>query len=232
MTKWLRYQIYVCITLVCMGCDGDVVTIWDETNGKDYKIYDTYEDADGNRGVIVFAKKENDSKTLIVLSADEAVLPWGKASQAVYVPDSAGQTISMRYGLLMLYKMCADGMDNYPAQAWCYAKNNGRSPYTGCWRLPSMMEWTRMDGLNIKKLNEALSRIGGTPISLQDYYWTCHEDYPGLPIWDDEENVDCDPAKRALCPTIQMLMEIDKSKWQKSQPYRVRAIKYIEYAKK
>lgn len=214
-----------------MGCDRDIVTIWDETNGKDYQLYDTFEDADGNRGVVVVADREEKSRTLIVLSADEAVLPWGEMSQALFVPDSAVQSISMRYGLLMLYKMCADGVDNYPAQAWCYAKNNGRSPYTGCWRLPSMLEWTCFYDLNIQKLNEVLYSIGGTPVSEDDYYWTCHEDYPNLPIWEDVENVDCDPAKRALCPTMQMLLTTDKSTWLKSQQHRVRAIKYIEYAK-
>ena len=83
MTNYLKILISIIIPLL-LGCGytSDEI-IFDETK-KVYQLYDTYVDEYGNKGVVVHCEYDSYNSCIIVVSADEAYLPWGPLGETVY----------------------------------------------------------------------------------------------------------------------------------------------------
>lgn len=190
-------------------------------------VYDYYVDPYGNEGVVFY----RGNQCIVVISADESYDYWGPMDHYVYnVYNITNYSVfsSYPFGLMMLQNMYAEGLDRFPAQKWCYDKNNGEShPRAASWRLPSYAEMMWIS--NINRLNEALIAIGGTPIDVDSYYWTCSEDYDGY-VSVSFQNYDYDKENRAVLKSFQANnIFTDKSGWIKKNKYKVRAIKYVYY---
>lgn len=236
----LLYFIIGCFTLPLLtSCyfESDEL-ILDETFGKQYKLYDIYEDEFGNKGVVASeSSNDNDiaNKHIIVISADEAILPWGKTDVSIFPQDTLKsiQLHNYHYGIGVLQKMINIEISDFPAQDWCNKKNNS-IPYSGSWHLPSVFELRNLLYGKVPKLNTVLSRIGGDSIDENSLYWTCMEDYPGYDLTNTAESSDFytyNPAQRAIPLTPSNKTYFDKTKWDKSLEYHVRAIKIIYYGK-
>lgn len=214
--------------LMVSSCDfksDDLVL--DETTEK-YQLYDYYVDENGNEGIVAFVSDYR----IIVISADESYESWGPMGVLVYQSDSISVDIlrNERFGLSVLQAMDAYGIDRFPAQAWCYAKNkNEEYPYTGSWRLPSYYELKLIfhyNGISLDELNEALYNIGGTLIGEDEMLWTCVEDFEGYISINNSTN-DYDKVNRAVITSPMQQSYSDKDRWIKKQKHHVRAIKYI-----
>lgn len=204
--------------------------ILDETHGVDYHSGDLYVDDYGNRGIVAYVKR---NQCVVVISADEAVLPWGDMGAAVVKTDSvrSGTIYDDQFSLAMLQLMINIGISNFPAQQWCNDKNHGE-PYSGSWRLPTNYEMRDMlFKASATSLNKELDKIGGDLIDENALYWTCVEDYPGFDFVKKapEEFFTYNPKERALPVTPKNKTTADKTNWHKDIEYRVRAIKYVYY---
>lgn len=234
--KSIRHLLHVAmLCLLASGatsCDFESDDlILDETHGIDYHYGDPYEDEFGNRGVIGYIDRSN---RVIVISTDEAVLPWGKTETAVVGADSVytSAIFKSKFSLGMLQLMINKGISNFPAQNWCNQKNHGE-PYFGSWRLPTTYE-ARDILKNANRINAGLEEIGGDLIDEDALYWTCVEDLVGYDILKDapEDFYTYNPIARAIPVTPKYKTPTDKSRWHKDIEYRVRAIKYIYYGGK
>lgn len=232
-------KIILCLVVVVCGlsmttCSFDSDTVFFDTRMQDYKLYDHYVDEYGNEGVVaLIARKYGEIGFIIVVSMDEGYEPWGPMGEVVCDNDSLNDDIleDFRFSLDMLQRMKVRGIERYPAQAWCDAKN-GAEPYTwgGSWRLPSYYELALVFGVNgIAKLNKALLKYGGTPVSADNMYWSCVEDYDGYLTLEGQQD-DFDKENRSVITNPMGSSYTNKDRWIKKTNHFVRAIKYIYYA--
>ena len=215
--------------MLCVSCVKSSDLILNEAY-EDYKTYDYYVDEYGNEGIIakiVYLNKE--IKYIIVISADESLQAWGPMDNVAYKKDSLSyfEVKSSLIGLAMCQLMCRDGIEKYPAQNWCFSKNHGSHVYSGSWRLPSVEEHKLILG-NVKELNAALYRIGGTLIDEDKHYWTCVEDWDNY-VSSSENKDGFDQANRAIAMAPGDIIYVYKDQWLKMKQHYVRAIKYIYY---
>ena len=199
-----------------------------------YSLYDTYTDDYGNMGVIVrIVTKTNHYKYIIAISADETEAAWGPMDKMVFKDgihgnDTVAENMNFSLGMLQLMKL--EGIERFPAQQWCDAKNNDElNPNAESWTLPS---YKIMDDIlsttNLILLNRKLNNIGGTPIDSYGTYWTCAEDYDGYISIAGTES-DYDAANRAtLIKPLGGTFD-NKEQWMKKNKHKVRAIKYVYY---
>lgn len=199
------------------------------TPDREYKLYDSYEDENGNKGVVAHVL---DEYYTIVVSCDEIEASWGPMGELVYNGDSINNDIINQnsFGLAMLQSMKARGIERYPAQAWCDLKN-GSEPYpsVSSWRLPSHYEMALIfgtSGSKVNTLNNYISRYGGKRIQKDELYWTCVEDFDGY-LTINNQTSDYDKENRAIARTPTNKVYSNKDRWIKKNTYRVRAIKYI-----
>lgn len=222
-----RAGIYISVILILLAVGCKKVTILDETSEK-VELYDYFVDEFGNEGIVFYSYYSDHSDLAIVISAEEAELPWGPMGELVFVADTIKQSYlyDNTFSLSILQEMFYKGIERYPAQNWCNDMNHGRIPYSGSWRLPSKNEWEKVCS-RIKGINAALSDIGAAPLSEDSFFWTATEDFPIA--WESDDGDD-DPANRALPLSINKTAYKNKDLWIKEMKYHVRAIKYILYA--
>lgn len=203
-----------------------------------YKLYDLYVDEYGNKGIVAwkyYYKWKNGDVTdrMLVLSLDEAFLPWGPMNERVYLADSI--PLPWRFGVAMLQSMYDRGIERYPAMNWCNQKNRGDKPYSGSWRLPVKTEWNTMlddddNPLHLQAINQALKKYGGTPLDEEEMYWMAGEDYEGYVRFDSKDiETDYDPYNRAVAMNAEIKLWTDKDRWLKKLYNRVRAVKYVVF---
>lgn len=219
----------------------------DITGEESYQLYDYYVDEYGNEGIVAYTPdKYSFLNYMIVISADETLLPWGLMGEKVCPTDSLlpSMIVNPSFSLSMIQVMKAQGISKYPAMAWCDAKNGGEEQASGSsWRLPSRRElalicgsikersWSAGYEESMKYLNQALRSIGGTEIDPQHTYWTCQEDFAGLYPQEEGANENCDPNNRVLPMQPDNTLPTNKNLWIKKCNHYVRAIKYIFYAR-
>lgn len=227
---FLMAMSFIAILTACSYESDDVYT--DDTT-EPYQLYDYYVDQYGNEGIVVNIL-ESGTKKQIVISADETCLPWGPTDEQVFAVDSVYKTLLTQpsYGVAMLQTMKARGIERFPAQAWCDQKNHGEKyPRGGSWRLPSYYEIFNIfgaKGSKVSNLNSALLNIGGTPLTLDNMYWSCTEDYEGYAKINDV-TTDYDSESRAIIVSPKISTYATKERWIKKNRHFVRAIKYIYY---
>ena len=237
--SFLLFGLFVAAILPSCAVESSKL-ILDQTDGRDYELFDYYVDELGNEGIVGYIYKDN---YMIVMSSDESVQPWGPTGEMVFPADSVTQSAitSQSFSLIMLQTMIGNGLEKYPAMNWCNSKNDIQSyPNCGSWRLPShrdlrlvFMGYTNDSSgsqARITKINSALKRIGGTALNADGNYWTCSEDYDDY-ITVVGKELDYDPYNRAVNMTPMNSTSGNKDFWIKKNRYRVRAIKYIYYAK-
>lgn len=218
------------------SCDfksGEVFT--DETT-EEYQLYDYYVDQYGNEGIVayIYNPKFSDTKYILVISSDENILPWGPMSETIYKRDkiTSNELMYNYYSIAMHQIMNSIGVEKFPAQAWCDAKNRGENhTRAGSWHLPSKEELSKIfgsSGNKLNALNSAISGIGGTPLTADEMYWTCCEDYTNY-IKISEVETDYDSDNRAVIVTPEMKTYSNKDRWLKKNQHNVRAIKYVYF---
>lgn len=230
------YASIVLLLLLASSCDHETNTgtpMLDEREGVDYELYDRYVDKHGNKGLVAYVSK---NEYIIVISSDEAYLPWGKMGQTITPSFNAiGSSANMaRYGIAMLLAMASDGIDDYPAQKWCNDKNHGDEPYAGSWHLPSAVELdTFTKGGRLEALSAKLELFYGRPLSDEKLYWTCVEDLKGVAgVYPDYVvGQEYDSDNRARCQFLPNSVHKSKDSWYKKERRYVRAIKFIYYNK-
>lgn len=232
MTNYLKFLICIIIPLLlgCGNTSDDI--IFDETK-KVYQLYDTYVDEYGNKGVVVHCEYDSYHGSIIVVSADEAYLPWGPLGETVYqiedtlrFPQSAYGDDS--FGTAMLHLMKCRGIENYPAMNWCNKKNPTDKPSSSSsWRLPTRKEvWDCLViNTDLDELNAVLSKIGGVPLNEENFYWTCAEDYCNY-NQEGVVNENADPSNMAIVAPLVAAYDRKDGRLKKKS-YYVRAIKYI-----
>lgn len=242
--KKIKSQILLLIALVIslLSCDTEIELSFDLTEGKDYNLFDYYEDPYGNQGIVIAVAyttysdqpNEQDLKYIIVMSLDESYDYWGPIKQQIYRKDSISTNIPNQpaYGVAMLQTMCAIGIDYFPAQAWCYEKNKQEIyPHAGSWRLPSTDEiytFSQKSSSHLIALNKQILKYRGVPLKSNEMYWTCTEDYENYVHFNYSE-AHYNASDRAIaCTPIYNSIE-GKKYWNKSEKHYVRAIKYIYY---
>lgn len=256
-TMGIRFNTYLLATAVimtCLACSktklGKADIIPGHVDPAEYQLYDYYIDEYGNEGVVgaLNLNPDNFINYIIVISADETETNWGRADMEVYrwadqYASRYGYTMGKQFngeytggvffGLEMNRLVHAQGQEGFPAFDWCLSKNKGeRYVHSGSWMLPSYNEFTHMTyGDKLEKLNEALISMGGTPISEEDYYWSCVEDIENAFHFSDTTLTyakDYDQKRRAVPFLAGRLFPSDKTYWHKQYNfYKVRAIKYI-----
>ena len=232
-----RIILTLAVLLLC-GCSEPGYDLIIDERQKEYQLYDYYEDEYGNKGIVVYMEKiygTEDFRYIIILSVDEAYLPWGPIDEIIYQRSDSMEYAyraydNYSYGVAMLSLMKVKGIDKYPAMAWCDKKNNGAAPYSGSWRLPTKGECIDIWGwglkLDLEDLNSALVDAGGEPLSLDRYYWTCAEDYENYiyEVFDKDKTYVSDPSNKAIAS---LLEHREKISFLKKKNCYVRAIKYI-----
>ena len=228
-----RLLLAVSFLTVCSSCDHESESICVDDTTEPYQLYDYYVDQYGNEGIVVY-KLTSASKEQIVMSADEAVLPWGPTGEQVFAVDSVPSTMlrNASYGIAMLQTMKSRGIDKYPAQAWCNQKDRGEKyPQGSSWHLPTYWELVIIfgdKGASVDKINKALTDIGGTPLTSGSMYWSCTEDYEGYAKIRDVVS-DYDSENRAVITSPARSTYSTKERWIKKNSHNVRAIKYVYY---
>lgn len=214
------------ILLVMAGLLSACKQVLIDERGDDLQLYDYYIDEDGNEGIVV----EKESDAIVVLSLDEAELPWGPMDEAIIKETDKNFFNTKRFSIAMQYAMLDKGIHKFPAQAWCYAKNKKEQIGIGSWRLPSLNDWEYLVSVEYHwdEINDALIKMGGVPLSTDDLYWTCTEDYQEAFTFSDEDN-DFDAANRAVNITLKLRAYTRKDRWVKNSIYKVRAIKHVYY---
>ena len=195
------------------------------------KLYDLYVDKYGNEGIIacIYKNRTDDYGYIIAISLDESIEPWGPMDELVYKADVSDNSVLSHdsFGLMMLQSMKSMGIHRFPAQKWCDDKNHGEQyPYTGSWRLPSLVEFRSIP--NINALNQAIEALGGTPLSEYELYWTCVEDFDNY-MTVNYNYQDYDKENRAIPVTPKYVQYTDKDRWIKKNKHHVRAIKYVYF---
>lgn len=230
----LKIAVFLTMLLI-WGCslDSDDV-LFDETT-ENYQLYDYYVDENGNEGIVVHIEDNEYSGCIIVMSADEACLPWGPIGEVVYQGTNTFRSPDRSYGdnsfgVAMLHLTRSKGIEKYPAMAWCDQKNKNVLPSGSSWRLPTRDELIDILGwsyaTDIDEINSALSDIGGVTVNKDNYYWTCAEDYEDYihTVFDKNLEQVADPLNNAIATQPESR---DKNcRLKKSYNY-VRAIKYI-----
>ena len=221
-------------TTSCFKPDENLVVV-DETRGRLYELYSRYIDENGNKGIVVYAER---GKCIIVMSCDEAYLPWGNMGQTIMPSDTIKSVYDNRYGygIEVLNRMRSIGIEEFPAQKWCDDKNCGNDIYSGSWHLPTIHELKTIFrggrySSKIADLNDVLNRFNNTPVIDQEEYWSCIEDIPGA-INNDEDKIIgelYDSGNRAIPVRPKLTFNPDKTTWYKKERHNVRAIKYIYY---
>lgn len=223
----------ISLLLLSTACSFESDALYTDDTTEECQLYDYYIDEYGNEGIVayVYQSKSTQRKEVIVISADEALLPWGPTGMAVYQADTLKKNTlnSSTFGVSMHQSMKSIGIDRFPAQAWCDAKN-GNEPYPrgGSWRLPSFYEMN-LALKDVDALNAALTSIGGTTISVSSHYWTCVEDYSGYITINGADNTDYDCQNRAVITSASNSTYSNKDRWLKKNKYNVRAIKYVYF---
>lgn len=236
--KFVRYILILLASLSLVTCskndeDKEPWVFVDDTDGVDYHLYDLYTDKYGNEGLVVYVEEGSWGKYIQVMSVDETMAAWGPTGETILKgePDSLWGT--EQFSLAMLQCMKTRGIDHFPAQQWCDAKNCGEPyPRTGSWMLPSFYQMRFICGLHGSKvnlINSHLIALGKTPLSPDEYYWLSEEDYDGYLVWDDSDTADYDSDNRAVIVSPMIRGIRDKDLWIKKISYRVRAVKTICY---
>lgn len=245
MNKNIKITALIFMSIVLCGSCDDFRTnglILDETNDKNYNIYDMYVDEFGNRGVIAYNVPSSLASYIMIVSVDESIETWGSAETSIYPTDSISttETNSICYGIGVLQRMIELGIEDFPAQNWCNKKNHNNNPYTGSWHLPTYHE-IRLLMDRSYGINETISEFGGTIINDTVTHWTCQEDYIGdyYTKVDSTNKYGYNPANRALVYPLVKDNPSDrkysnyryysKANWSKTNKYHVRAVKYIYY---
>lgn len=218
------------------SCSFESEGVFTDDTTEEYELYDYYVDSYGNEGIVAYIHHSSrlKRKHIIVISADESYQSWGPIGERVYKSDSVSRSVctASEFGLAVLQSMCSIGMERYPAQSWCYSKNQQEVyPRAGSWRLPSENEFKlTICGSKAELLNSALKGIGGTPILTNQMYWTCTEDFDNYIINGDTSDYDCKNRAVIISPTINTYFNYsNKERWLKKNKYYVRAIKYVYY---
>jgi len=228
----IKFIFFLSALICCIGCrhESDALII-DETT-EEYELYDYYVDKYGNEGIVAYISK---GRYILVISADETYLPWGPLNEQLYIINDSVKYPSSVYGdeqfsIAMLHIMKEKGIAKYPAMCWCYKKDSAAtSPYGGSWHLPSYNEFYHIAQYSEhKKLNKALTDIGGTPLNEDNFYWTCSEDYTDYITIKGQES-DYDAENRAVILTPKKTTSGVKDRWLKKNSHYVRAVKYIYY---
>lgn len=232
--------ILLLIGLLMCSCDKESDSLLVDELDEEYQLYDYYVDEYGNEGVIVYmlngssiSKYPKGYKYIIVMSLDESLEPWGPMGEVIMKKDSAAisEFRQPTAGITMLQSMYSRGIERYPAQRWCFAKNHSQEIGASSWRLPSYYEMMLIfgtSGKNVAKINQVLSRSGGVLIDDSHLYWTCIEDYENY-ITVNGHVLDYDQANRAVLTSPHNSTFSNKDRWLKKNHYYVRAIKYIYY---
>lgn len=210
------------------------------TDNLAYNLYDLYEDAVGQRGIVVCReiKPESNIGYISVLSLDETQAVWGPQDRIIYPiddPGYRGRLFTAEYSLSVNQIVDYLGSSSFPAFNWCHQKNpSGEGINGSSWILPGIGDWFRIfETIDIDHLNKKLEAYGGQTLSTSSArYWTAAEDINGAIVFDDnnpdyEPNWDYDPRARAVPLTVKLTTATNKVYWSKALPYRVRAIKYI-----
>ena len=224
--------LYSVFLLAACESESDKVVV-DETAEDQWHLGDYYIDDRGNEGILAYASSSYSTPGYaIVISLDEAFLPWGATGNQLFPASSTSttETTSPTFGLLMLQNARDNDIHRYPAIYWCDQKNpQDKSASVSSWRLPTRQElrliFTDKNGYGMSSLNARAEIFGGTSYSLQKRYWTCEEDL--MP--QDADLNDYDPANRAIPANVNIETPDNKNLWLKKNSYYVRAIKYIYY---
>ena len=227
----MKKSVFTLIALVLFGCT-DKMPSNDSVGYDDYSLYDYYTDGRGGEGVVAY----KGSIFMVVISSDETTAKWGPEDRVVM---PFNDYANVKYPSNFVYAVDMNQMveranlKDYPAFAWCQAKNpNGERVHVTSWILPSEAMLNRMFNGRSDQLDSALTSLGMTPLSDSEAYWTCTEDVDGYFQFADDDvqsQYDYDPASRAI-PILRGAYYYGwKTKWQKSKEYRVRAVKIIHY---
>ncbi len=242
-TTLSRLTLLCCLLTLLCSCDYSSNPIVKDSGDAAYDLYDLYVDEWGEGGIVAYKQGK---KFLIVVSVDEAYLPWGPMGEVVYQGDSLLLTRQNSYleysnrqcafGVYMLQTMRANGISRYPAQEWCDKKNHGGDVSSGSWRLPTKAEINVICGTkagNVPLINNAIAKhckynSAATPLPLTDdkMYWTCIEDYSYY-ISIDGKKEDYDSRNRAVVISTSNTTYGNKDRWIKKTPHYVRAVKYV-----
>lgn len=221
----IKVPLMIFFLLMLFSCTIESDYIADVTNEKEYELYDYYVDEHGNEGIVikVYNKKSMGRiwKYVIVMSMDEADLPWGEMGVALSEPDTSYNYDG--YALLMNQRAHYKGIEKYPAFEWCQRKNNsGRMPNINSWILPVNYEYntTYMYALNdYKTINKYIQDYGGTPLDPNKAYWLA-----------DEDKNSAEPHKRKDYAYYFVISDwLSPYEAEKNASLGVRAIKYIHY---
>lgn len=225
------------IMFALSSCNFESEGVFTDDTTEEYQLYDYYVDEYGNEGVVAYISGQKVSwsnKYILVVSSDEAYLPWGIMGENIYKSDTITD-MGFRdpsFGIAMHQLMKSYEIGKFPAQAWCDAKNNDEKyPRAGSWHLPSYYEYQLIfgsTGARVSSLNKALSNIGGTPFNAANMYWTCVEDFDDYIHIKNAES-DYDKENRAVIASPANSICSDKDRWLKKNRYYVRAIKYVYY---
>lgn len=221
------------------SCEKESGPVFVDELDEEYQLYDYYVDKYGNEGVVAYIHNRSSIieypkgyKYIIVLSLDESFKPWGPMGEIVMKKDSVSSSDLRQStsGIIMLQCMNSRGIERYPAQCWCFNKNQSKEIGTSSWRLPNINELRQIFGTigkDVANLNLAIKNYGGTLIKDANYYWTCIENY-GY-VTDSEYDSSYDQANRAIAISPHPSISEDRDTRLKKNNYYVRAIKYIYY---
>lgn len=233
--------LFTAVSVVSCSLDMESTPgICDNVDPAGYSLYGSYVDSYGNTGIVVYRNLDPASAVncIIVMSVDETTASWGPNDIAVYPVTeyyNLDYTSGPNFGLDVNKAVEYLGADRFPAFAWCHSKNMDRKPlHSSSWVLPTQSEMSLVFRNDIGLLNQALEKLGGTPVSTSvdedGNYWTATEDIDGYFHFADEPAVqDYDQIRRAIPIMSSDRYMTDKVRWEKVHEYRVRAIKYIYY---
>ncbi len=240
MKRW-NYIFFSAVLSLFVSCSAtEICTIVPDSDSGNYGLYDHYVDEFGNEGVVAYAVKDEYGATVIVLSLDETECAWGRTNYSVYPVVEGfnpGYLNDTYWGLEMNQLVERLDGEDYPSFAWCHAKNkDGKPLHSSSWILPSYSEFMWItyseDNAHLNALNKAIETYGGTPLSIDEFYWTATEDiddYIHLSSDTYEVLYGYDQDNRALRVTPEGYFYTNKANWSKRFISRVRAVKYIYY---
>jgi len=229
----------IIVLFTSASCTFSADDVYTDDTTEQYQLYDYYIDEYGNEGIVayMYGSKSTTYQYILVISLDEAFLPWGPMGEKVYKATDVSHTTlrDPAFGVAMLQAMTSIGIQRYPAQEWCNKMNSKEQlPRAGSWRLPSYYELRLIfgeDGENLQSLNNALNGVGGKLISKNNMYWTCVEDFDNY-ITINNTVSDYDQDNRAIITSPENTTYGNKDRWLKKNHYFVRAIKYVYYRHK
>lgn len=221
----IRVLLLTFLLLMLFSCTIEPDYTADVTNGKEYELYDYYVDEHGNEGIVIkiYNKKSLGQiwKYIMVMSLDEADLPWGEMGVALSEPDISYEYDG--YALLMNQRAHYKGIEKYPAFEWCQRKNNSRRmPDINSWILPVQLDYnaTYIYAINdYKTINKYILDYGGIPLDPYKAYWLA-----------DEDKDSAKPHKRKDYAYSFVISDwLSPYETEKNTSLGVRAIKYIYY---